>query len=227
MRLFPARFLAFGPIARLSALLLAGGLLLAATGAQAQVVPTRYYGAQFLADAATEPPQDSVAWRSVLLPSRRGAYSPDIHLPSWYRIAFNVPPDSTGDWAMHIRELTPAAEIWLNGRNIAYLATPRSPETALRAYFVSFKADWLHPGTNELYLRIPPAADARSALSTVLIGPLAPVLDLLTVPNQPLVLVANAEAARIVAERSREAIAERPALVRRPRRIPRSCRNPI
>lgn len=177
MRLFPARFLAFGLIARLSALLLAAGLLLAATGAQAQVVPTRYYGAQFLADAATEPPQDSVAWRSVLLPSRRGAYSPDIHLPSWYRIAFNVPPDSTGDWAMHIRELTPAAEIWLNGRNIAYLATPRSPETALRAYFVSFKADWLHPGTNELYLRIPPAADARSALSTVLIGPLAPVLE--------------------------------------------------
>ncbi len=158
--------------------ILCGLILLAATAAaQAQVVPTRHYSAQFLSDAATEPPEDSAAWRSIVLPSRRGANAPDINLPSWYRIAFNVPADGIGEWAVHIRELMPAAEIWLNGRSVSYLATPRAPETALRAYMISLKAEWLHAGTNVLYLRVPPAAESRSVLSTVLIGPLAPVLE--------------------------------------------------
>ncbi len=177
MRLFPARLSVRARIACLCALLVYSLLGAATASAQAQVPPTRFYSAQYLADPATEPPEDSAAWRSIGLPSRRGISTPDVALPGWYRITFNVPSDAAGDWAMHIRELMPAAEIWLNGRSVTYLSTPLEPETALRAYFVSFKPEWLNPGSNEVHIRIPPAGDTRSVLSTVLIGPLAPVLQ--------------------------------------------------
>lgn len=166
----------FRQMRRTAAAVLGAAFALAPLQALAQPAPVRLHQAQFLADAATEPPAETAPWQRITLPSRRSTANPQPQLPSWYRVSFDVPAGASGEWGIHIRELMPAAQVWLNGRAIGYLYTPPQPETALRSYFLSMKPEWLRHGRNVLDLRLPPPAETRTVLSTVLIGPAESVL---------------------------------------------------
>jgi signal transduction histidine kinase len=131
------------------------------------------------------PPASGGAWEPVALPDMWAQSRPQLQpTASWYRVGFTYPPGSPREpWAAYLPYLYDGGEVWLNGVHAgSVMANNQQVQVRwARPHLLSLPNPLLHPGTNELMVRVAqPTRGASMYMPRVSIGPyqeLAPVYD--------------------------------------------------
>lgn len=109
---------------------------------------TRFTGERALTDGWQYRPDRSRQWRAVELPHvLDGSLAPSRFRGTvgWYRLRFDGPPGPA--WSLRFDALRRRGRVWLNGRELARVASPYAP--------VTIAASGLRPGQpNELLIRV-------------------------------------------------------------------------
>jgi len=123
-------------------------LLVLCACAQAQIVRPRHAVALFV--DADQPPAATLPWQGVDLP-----YSSDQQTV-WYRIRFEAPAQLAGAWAVYLPYLYGGGRLYLNGELLTRITEPGAGQVVRweRPHFVPVPNSLLHPGSNELALRV-------------------------------------------------------------------------
>ena len=165
-------------MARLLVLLLA---LAALAGGPARAAVQEPATAQMRTDPATQPPAADAGWQVVPLPDLwRKSRPQSVPAPTWYRIAFTLPPGEPRAWAALFPYLYHGGDVWLNGALVAQVpaATPEVQVRWARPHLVTLPPALLRAGGNELLVRMAqPPAGATLRFPRVQLGPIAEVAE--------------------------------------------------
>jgi signal transduction histidine kinase len=158
-------------------------LLLIALPAPGTIIEATQASMLQASDAA--PPGPGRAWQAVALPDMWTQSRPQLQpTVSWYRVGFTYPADAPREpWAAYLPYFYDGGEVWLNGVHAgSVMANDQHIQVRwARPHLLSLPNPLLHPGANELMVRVAqPTRGASMYMPRVSIGPyqeLAPVYD--------------------------------------------------
>lgn len=163
---------------RLRVLLLA---LAALAGGPACAAVQEPATAQMRTDPASQPPAADAACQVVPLPDLWRKSRPQAApAPTWYRIAFTLPPGEPRAWGALFPYLYHGGDVWLNGALVAQIpaATPEVQVRWARPHLVALPPALLRAGGNELVVRMAqPPAGSTLRFPRVELGPIAEVTE--------------------------------------------------
>ncbi len=170
------RFAATSAPARLLACLVASlavGSALLAAGTRAQDSSLILRSAEFVLDAAPEPPSDAAAWQPQSLPDNWNLSRPGVGGFGWYRVRFDLPRRPTEPYAIYVRKLSMNAAFHLNGSHLGHGGRFEEPVARHwnRPQFYTISPTELEAGRNTLYVRLWAYPNSRGGLGEIELGP--------------------------------------------------------
>lgn len=111
--------------------------------------------ADFVLSDAALPPQADAPWQPQALPDRWNLSRPGIPQKSgWYRLRFEMSQGLDEPHALYIASTRPAGDVFVNDLLIGRTALPDRPLNADYPQYFVIPPPALHPGTNEVYVRL-------------------------------------------------------------------------
>jgi signal transduction histidine kinase len=128
--------------------------------------------ADVLVSDSTTPPEDSAAWRPVMLPDDWSRTRPDVGGDAWYRVQFDRSPSQVRLTAIYVPRVSMVGIPYLNGMRLAGGGRFDDPMSRLwyRPQLYWVPADQLRAGRNVFHYRLRTSPDRRGGLSAIYIG---------------------------------------------------------
>ena len=127
---------------------------------------------RLLAASPDPPAADAPGWEQVRLPDYWDAEMRRRSVEGWYRVTIDLATAPTQLWAVYLPRVGQTAGVWVNGVHLGGgdLVDPL-PRDWVNPLFFTVPAEILHPGTNEVLVRVLTHIGAPGYLRNIVIGP--------------------------------------------------------
>jgi hypothetical protein len=135
-------------------------------------VHTTHEAERLLVEAASPPPVDAEGWQRVTLPDYWGAGLRRRSLEGWYRITVSLDVAPAELWAVYLPRVGQTAGVWVNGVLVGGGETSDPlPRDWVSPHLYSVARELLHPGANDVVVRVRTHLGAPGYLRSISVGP--------------------------------------------------------
>jgi signal transduction histidine kinase len=144
-------------------------------------VQTFFEASRLLVASPNPPAADATGWEPVQLPDYWDAELRRRSVQGWYRVTVDLTAPPTEIWAVYLPRVGQTAGVWVNGVHLGGgdVVDPL-PRDWVNSLFFTVPAELLHPGANDVVVRVLTHIGAPGYLRGIDVGPersLRPVFD--------------------------------------------------